>query len=205
MNKTIYLVRHGETDYNKRKIIQGSGVDASLNETGRAQAQALFKQYGQLQFDIVLTSALIRTHQTMEPFIKGGLPWEQHPTINEMNWGEHEGKVGTPEMRAKYQEMLMEWAKLNFHAKLAGGESAYELGARVSSFINHIKSRKEQQILVCSHGRAMRCIVCLMKGQSLTEMEQYKHSNTGLYIIRYEEEVFHFDLENDISHLKDLI
>ena len=201
MRKTIYLLRHGETDYNKRKIIQGSGVNSNLNETGRLQALAFFNRYAHVNFEVVLTSALIRTHETMSHFIDRGIPWEQHPTINEMNWGKHEGKVGTPEMRQKYQDMIMEWAKLNFHAKLEEGESAFELSSRLGSFLEQLKARQEETILICSHGRAMRCLVCLMKNQPLTEMEKYVHSNTGLYRIIFQNGVFHFEMENDTSHL----
>lgn len=204
MKKEIYLVRHGETDYNRKKIIQGSGVDASLNDRGRHQSQALFNYYQHINFEVVFTSALIRTHQTVSPFIKRGIQWEQHPNINEMNWGTHEGKPGTPEMKAKYNAMIAEWAKMNFHARLEQGESALELSDRISIFLDHLKGRDEQTILICSHGRAMRCMVCLMKDQPLTEMENYKHSNTGLYRIIYDAETFHFELENDVKHLKDL-
>jgi len=42
MAKTIYFIRHGETEYNKLGIVQGSGVDSELNENGRAQAQAFY-------------------------------------------------------------------------------------------------------------------------------------------------------------------
>jgi probable phosphoglycerate mutase len=42
--KTIYLIRHGETDYNRRGVVQGSGVDSDLNEMGQAQATAFFRR-----------------------------------------------------------------------------------------------------------------------------------------------------------------
>ncbi|MEO0734980.1 MAG: histidine phosphatase family protein, partial [Bacteroidota bacterium] len=42
---TVYIVRHGQTDFNLQGIVQGSGVDASLNDTGRSQGQHLYEQY----------------------------------------------------------------------------------------------------------------------------------------------------------------
>lgn len=53
MVKDIYIVRHGQTDYNLKGIVQGSGVDASLNDTGREQAAAFHKAYGNYPFDRV--------------------------------------------------------------------------------------------------------------------------------------------------------
>ncbi len=201
MTKEIYLVRHGETDFNKKKIIQGSGVDSSLNETGKKQAQAFYQHYQHINFEVALTSALVRTHQTVHPFIQAGIPWEQHRTINEMNWGSHEGKESTPEMIQLYRDMIREWAQQNFHARLEQGESAHELRERIADFIAHLRDRNEKTILVCSHGRAMRCMICLMKGQPLTEMENYVNANTGLYKIVYRNGVFQFEIENDLSHL----
>lgn len=198
----IYLFRHGETDYNRKRIIQGSGVNSSLNEMGRSQAQAFYKKYGHLEFDKVLTSKLKRTHETAQYFIEKNIPWEQHGEINEMNWGIHEGQPGNAAMKVHYREMLEEWSKGNYDARLEEGESAAELASRIQSFINHLKERTEKRLLICSHGRAIRCLVTLMKGNPLTEMENVKHGNTGLYHIKLNNGKFSFLKENDLAHLE---
>lgn len=201
-NKKIYVVRHAQTEFNKMGIVQGSGVDAPLNDWGRQQARAFYDYYKEIEFDLVLSSKLIRTHQTMEGFIESGIPWEQHATINEMGWGVHEGKKSTPEAHQEYRNMIAQWTRGNYDAKLEGGESAAELSARMSEFIEHIKGRSEQKILVCSHGRAMRCMMALLKNDPLYRMEEYKHSNTGLFIVDYWDGSFQFQLENDCTHLE---
>lgn len=201
MEKTIYIIRHGETDLNKFGYIQGSGVDAGLNETGISQAKAFFNYYRHLDFEVVITSKLKRTHQTMAPFIRQGLPWEQFEEINEMGWGIYEGKKGDERMRKEYRNMIKEWKKGNFNYRLDGGESAAELADRISNFIHHLKKRKEQLVLICSHGRAMRCLMCLLQEEDLSEMEKYRHANTGLYKVIYRNHKFEFELENDIQHL----
>ena len=201
MKKTIFLYRHGQTDYNKQGIVQGSGVDSSLNETGIQQAKAFFEKYHTENFEVVLTSALKRTHETAAPFINSGIRWEQFADINEMNWGVHEGKHRNAEMRRLYQDMMDQWAQGNFSAKLENGESALEMAERVQRFIQHLKQRPEQKILICSHGRAMRCIVCLMKELPLGEMENQEHHNTGLYKTNFDGSKFNFELQNDLTHL----
>jgi len=70
--KKIYIVRHGQTDFNLNGIVQGSGVDSSLNEHGRAQANAFFQQYGAVKFDAIYTSVLKRTIESVETFIQQG-------------------------------------------------------------------------------------------------------------------------------------
>jgi len=205
MKKIIYIVRHGETDFNRKGIVQGGGVDAPLNELGRQQAQAFYDIYKDVLFEIVLTSKLQRTHQTVQPFLEMGLAWEQFEDLNEMNWGEHEGKESTPQMHTEYQEIKEAWGRGELEVRLPGGESAAELGMRINRFIEHLKQRPEQLLLVCSHGRAMSAMMCLLHGLPLHEMNQYFHYNTGLWKVRLDGFAFEFDLENDTKHLEPLM
>lgn len=199
--KQIYFVRHGETAYNKRHIVQGSGIDSALNEKGQKQAEAFFDYYKNIPFDIVYTSKLIRTHQTVKGFIDKGTRWEQWAELNEIGWGVHEGKQATPAMKANYQRLIKEWGKGNFDAKLENGESARQLSDRVTDFLEHIKTSPEQTILVCTHGRTMRCIISQLKREHLREMEKYMHYNTGVYLAHYQPGKFTIIEKNDISHL----
>jgi probable phosphoglycerate mutase len=201
MKKEIYVIRHGETDYNKQGIIQGSGVDTSLNGTGREQAQAFFDHYRDHPFEVVLTSRLKRTHETVAPFVDSGLPWEQFATINEMGWGEHEGKLCTPEMHEDYKYVNAEWKKGNFEARIKEGESVTEMAARCEAFKQELMQRAEATILVCAHGRLIRCLMCILLDEPLTRMDEFGHSNTGLYQLTYETGTFQLNLSNDTTHL----
>ncbi len=202
MNKTIYFIRHGETDFNKERIVQGSGVDSSLNDLGRQQGKAFFEKYKTIDFDVVISSKLQRTHQTIKPFIDTGLKWEQYGEINEINWGVHEGKKSSPDMINAYKAMIKEWGEGNLDARLEEGESAAELSERLRRFFDHVEQRPEKNILVCTHGRTLRCIMCLLKKQDLGEMENYRHSNTGLFLVHYKDGAYQVALENDTSHLE---
>lgn len=201
MKKTIYFLRHGETDYNRRKIVQGSGVDSELNDWGHRQAQAFYDYYQNLPFEVVITSFLQRTHQTAHPFIAQGIPWEQNPDINEINWGVHEGRESEPWMIDAYKNLITEWKNENFTAALEGGESALSLARRSQRFIDGLRTRPEELLLVCSHGRALRCLMCCVKGQHLREMESYSHSNTGLFKVHFDGKEYQVELENDLRHL----
>jgi phosphoserine phosphatase len=201
LNMTIYILRHGETDFNVRGIVQGRGVDTSLNERGQNQALAFFERYQSLPFEAVLTSTLQRTHQTVQKFIDLGLPWEQHADIDEMSWGTHEGQESNPTLREEYNEMLRQWSEGNYDYSIGGGESLNELAERSRRFVEHLKTRDESLILVCSHGRAMRSLMAALKNVQLREMEQYHHSNTGLYLVNFDGQKFEIELTNDLSHI----
>jgi broad specificity phosphatase PhoE len=88
----LYLIRHGETDFNIQGIVQGGGVDSDLNELGRAQGQAFFEYYKHISFDSVYCSSLKRTAQTLHPFVELGHELIARPELNEFNWGVLEGK-----------------------------------------------------------------------------------------------------------------
>ncbi len=197
MKKTIHIIRHGQTDYNKLRIVQGSGIDSDLNEKGQKQAQLFFNKYKEIPFEVVLTSTLKRTHQTVKSFIEKGIPWEQFSEVVEMHWGIHEGKEGTPDMAKDYERVVKSG---NFDERIEGGESINEVANRLKIFINHLKNRKEQNILVCVHGRVMRVLICLLEGNDLINMETYPHSNTGLYLVEYENDEFKVIEKNSTVH-----
>ncbi len=200
----IYFVRHGQTAYNKNHIVQGSGIDSSLNEKGQNQASALFEKYKQVPFDLVFTSKLQRTQQTAQPFLDTQIPHIATADINEINWGVHEGKKSTPFMITAYKDLIEKWGNNDFDARLEEGESANELQTRLNRFLDQLKSRPEKTILVFTHGRTLRCLMCLIEGKHLREMENYQHHNTGVFIVNYEANKFEVVKKNDISHLNHL-
>ena len=78
----IYLLRHGQTDFNVQGIVQGSGVNSDLNERGRWQAERFWQAYQDMPFARVYTSALKRTQQSVQHFIDKGIPHESHTALN---------------------------------------------------------------------------------------------------------------------------
>ncbi len=201
---TLYILRHGETEFNRLGIVQGSGVDTELNDTGHDQARAFFEVYQDIDFQLVVTSNLRRTHQTVHRFLEKEIPWIRTPDINEICWGDHEGQLATPERTAVFRTMINEWCDGNLDASLPNGETAAQLMVRVRRFIDWIKTRREKRILVATHGRTLRCLVAMLKGLDIGEMESVSHSNTGLYIVHFQNDAFIFEVENDTSHLENV-
>lgn len=198
---TLYILRHGETDFNRLGIVQGSGVDTDLNETGREQARAFFEAYQEIDFQLVVTSKLRRTHQTVRHFLEKEIPWIETPDLNEISWGDHEGKPSTPERIADFRATLEHWKQGNLDAALPNGESARQLQDRLTRFLEWLKSRSEKRILIATHGRTMRCFVAMLKGLGPAAMEGVSHANTGLYVIHFRNDEVVFEVENDTSHL----
>jgi probable phosphoglycerate mutase len=203
--KKIYLIRHGETDYNLKGVVQGSGIDASLNETGIKQARLFYERYRKIGFQKVYISALKRTHQSVQAFIDDGIPYEKLPGLNEISWGISEGKPFSNESHNDYIEMVEKWKNGETFLKVQGGESPDEVEIRQKQAIRYILNQEnEDLILVCMHGRAMRILLCWLLGQSLHCMDDYAHNNLGLYIINYSDDKFSIESFNDITHLMEI-
>ena len=200
--KTIYLIRHGQTDYNKQGIVQGGGVDSDLNATGRGQAQAFFEFYESIPFDKIYTSSLKRTHQSVQAFVGKNIPWEILPGLNEINWGHREGQKITPEEDVYYHWVLDQWRAGNDTLRIDGGESPTDVQQRQLPALQHILSHEnEETVLVCMHGRAMRVLLCTLLHYPLRQMDDFEHENLCLYKIIYTGSLFRIDLFNDTRHL----
>lgn len=200
----LYLVRHGETDFNRRRIVQGRGVDSELNDTGREQARRFHARHRHRGFHHVHVSALRRTHQTAEPFVLEGLPWSAHPELDEIAWGEQEGKKASDAMKRQYRRIIDGWATGALEVALPGGESPLDVAARMDRFLDaHIRPAlgRGERRLVVSHGRAMRVLLCRLLDRPLTCMEDFTHGNTGLYRLSWNGRSFALEAANDRSHL----
>lgn len=205
--KSIYLIRHGETDLNRKGVVQGSGVDAPLNEWGEAQAAAFFDAYQHVSFDKIYTSNLQRTHQSVRGFIRQGIPHESYAGLNEISWGVREGKEPNAGDSTYYKELVQAWQNGEVHMAAEGGESPEEVRDRQLEVIDIILSRPhERNVLIAMHGRAIRILLTTLFRQPLVRMDDYEHSNLCLYRINYSYDTGLFELEvsNDITHLLSL-
>ncbi|MBD2704471.1 histidine phosphatase family protein [Spirosoma sp. BT702] len=205
--KLIYLIRHGETDYNRRGVVQGSGVDADLNDMGRAQALAFFQAYQHVAFDKIYISGLKRTYQTAELFIELGLPYEKLTGLNEISWGVMEGKVPGNLDNEYYRTLIETWASGNTSVATDGGESPDQVVIRQKeAFATILSHPEEETILIAMHGRAMRILLCWLTNHPLSDMDHFEHSNLCLYTLRYDydTELFTVESSNDTAHLLSL-
>jgi probable phosphoglycerate mutase len=201
--KTLYIVRHGQTDLNKQGIVQGRGRDTDLNATGRKQASQFYDAYKSVPFDKIYISELKRTQQSIQPFIDLGIPYEKLSGLDELAWGVFEGQESTPATKKAFLKLLRSWMDGNLDTKFEDGESPNEVRLRqIEALATIISHTEESNVLICMHGRAMRLFLCLLMGKPLTEMENYPHQNLVLYKVTYDGERFEIVDFNNAAHLK---
>lgn len=183
-------------------IVQGSGVNSSLNEKGHCQAKGFFEKYGSVPFSKVYTSALIRTHQSVQPFLDAGMPWKILEDLNEISWGKHEGRQITPDEDKYYHWLIEQWQSGQTHLSIDHGESPDQVAARLSRALKTILADPGDQLLVCMHGRAMRVMLCLMLNYPLKCMDLFEHRNLCLYELWYSGSMFRINKHNSTTHLE---
>lgn len=197
------MIRHGETEYNKRGIIQGSGINSDLNETGMNQAKLFYMAYKHIPFDKIYISELNRTYQSVEPFIENNFTYEKLAGLNEINWGVMEGAVPNPLNQLHYHRMIEDWKAGYLDTAIENGETPLQMFNRQRESLNKImEAEHENTILICMHGRAIRSFLCLLLDQPLSNMEEFFHSNLCLYVLEHTGTgKFNVTVENSTEHL----
>lgn len=202
-SKKIFLIRHGQTDFNQQGIVQGSGINSSLNQVGVRQAEAFFEAYKDYHFDKVYTSTLKRSIESVSQFISKGLAHEPLESLNEINWGSREGTKITLEEDRYYRWLLEQWQSGNTSLPIEGGESPQDVAVRQLSGIRKImNAESEKNVLVCMHGRAMRVLLCQLLNYPLHAMDIFEHRNLGLYQLNFSGSMFSVEKYNDDGHLR---
>lgn len=199
--KKIYLVRHGQTEFNKKGIVQGSAVNSSLNDTGRAQAHAFYQAYKHVPFDVVYTSALNRSIESVQAFIDQSIPHFIRPGLNEISWGEMDGKLATATEHNEYKDLLQRWQQGDIEFKMWGGESPVDVQKRQEPVIQEILDSPYETILLCMHGRAIRILLSLITKTNLAEMDKFEHGNLCLYLLEGTSHEIKIITSNDQRHL----
>ena len=152
----IYILRHGETELNNNNILQGSDIDCDINKFGRIQSDKFFKKYKNYPFQKIYISQLKRTYQSVENFINLGLPYDILEGLNEISWGE---KQGQKDDIIEYKQLINSWLNGNLNENFSNGESPLDVLKRINVAIKKIIKDNFNDILICTHGRALRILL----------------------------------------------
>ena len=186
----IIFVRHGETDYNKIKRVQGT-QQIPLNEQGKTQAQQVAESLQQYKITHIYCSGLVRARETAEIINRSlSLPIMIDDRLNERNWGIWENKnLGDI---LQQEESTKFWSEENLDANPHQGETTRNLMKRCTGFLNDLVKNhaKSDVILVVTHGGPMRMIRGIIKGLHDEEYLRRDIKNGQILIVKYEHSRF---------------
>ncbi len=138
----LYIIRHGKTNWNLKKLIQGI-TDLSLSEEGIKDIKELKKEIDKISFDICITSPLKRAKETAEILVKCPIITDER--LKERYMGKLEGTSVSNYDINKY------W-NINYQKEDIGVETPKELLKRSKLFLDDIKKNyNDKNILIVSH------------------------------------------------------
>lgn len=189
MSHTWFLfIRHGETDWNIQKRMQGH-TEIPLNAMGKRQAKKIAQHLKHFGVDILYSSPLTRAHQTAVVIHKYHpiIPLLTSDALKERAFGELEGKT-YEEIWQTYPELLFEQS-WNYPAlKIPGGERLADVYNRVQKFLDEVlRKDKGKTIVVVSHGVTIRCMICSLLQLPLEQGVFLDLENTSFSLIKQPE------------------
>jgi len=201
---TLYLIRHGQTDYNRKGQLQGRGIDAPLDATGRAQSEAVARQLKTESIDLVVSSSLLRARSTAEIISTSlNVPFHGHyAELDEMDFGNAEGhfvhQLGD-ELNAIYEK----WGQGQVDSAFESGESPLEVLERAHRcMMKLLEEHTGKRIVAVIHGRLIRILLSDWLGLGLHRMNEIQHANASINKMEWNGTVFTPVLLNYTEHLK---
>ncbi len=178
----IYLTRHGQTDYNKKRMMQGRS-DIPLNEVGISQAQERRKSLGNIRFDAVYASPLIRAVRTAQ--IIGDVRQEdviRDERIIEADFGKYE-------LMGYYStgiRMMAYWSFPELFPAPEGVETIRHMRDRTASFIEDLKKKEYDNVLVACHGGIIRPIRGYLENRKSGIIWRPRPKNCEVFVYEYD-------------------
>ena len=197
----IFIVRHGETVWNREGRIQGH-TDVALSPRGIEQATQLAERLKYVSFDAAYASDLCRASETAAVILRGrDVPLYPTAKLREYHKGAFEGMTDS-ELRARFPSEYPSYVAKDLEYAPDGGESTRDVSARMSVVINEIKERHlSDTVLVVGHGGSLRAAMMALLGMPLDANWRFVFGNCTLTVVDTYHDNAVLRLFNDGSHL----
>ncbi len=164
MSTELYLIRHGETDWNRLSLYQGT-TDVPLNDVGREQAEALAERLRGVVFDAAYTSPLRRAADTARVVLRGaGVPLMKVRELSEISYGTWQGQAPGAEGRCD-PVLEQQWRDSPWTVRFPRGESLEEVRMRGTMALGAIlAAHAGGTVLVSGHGHLNRVLLIHLLG-----------------------------------------
>jgi len=201
---SIYLVRHGQTAWNREEIFRGR-TDVPLDETGLKQAELTAEYFRDMEISVVYSSPLARAWQTAEKIaVLHSLEVQPLEGIIDMSFGNWEGHAHL-EIKKNDSERYRLWREEPHRVRLPGGESLEEVRVRAINAVEEVIQKHLGKILVLvSHRVINKILICCILGIDNSHFWQIGQDTTAINLIQYKNGKYILSLLNETCHLKRL-
>jgi broad specificity phosphatase PhoE len=199
----IYLVRHGETEWNRTRRFQGRS-NLPLNQEGKKQVRALALALKNKPLMAIYTSPLLRALETARliKVFHPSTPIFEEKGLIEMDLGEFDG-MKVQDWAEQYPDIRKSWNKNPASVKMPGGESLKEVQARAKETLERITRiyPTDTTILISSHNFVNLTILCDILKIPLHRFRELRQENAAFNVICKKGNRFYVELVNEGSHL----
>lgn len=203
----LYFIRHGETDWNRQRRIQGQ-ADIPLNAFGVHIAKETAKGLKDVPFDLCITSPLNRARETARIILRGReTPIFEDDRIGEMAFGAYEGKCCSPsgwELPDNFHSFFCAPEKYDAPPR---GESFFDVRKRTGEFLKELLEKEEHRgknLLIATHGAALAGILSNIKGLPISRYwEGGVHKNCGVTEVSFADGALSILSENRVYYRED--
>ncbi|HOL17667.1 MAG TPA: histidine phosphatase family protein [Bacillota bacterium] len=199
----IYLIRHGQTAWNKEEIFRGT-IDVPLDDYGKKQAAALGKalQIRNLKDPLFFSSPLKRAAETAQiaaSFLDCGFVTEQ--AFTDLNFGRWQGQAKT-EIARLYPDLFRQWLTEPQEIVFPGGGSLAEVTERAEAALYRLAQKNQNRdLVIVTHRVVTKVLLCRLLGAGLSAFWKIKQDTTCLNVLEYSGSAFVVESMNDTCHL----
>lgn len=204
----LYIVRHGETDYNRDGYMQGR-LETSLNNKGRIQAGLCGEKLKNINFDSIISSSQKRALQTAKIISShhSNVEVREETLLQEIDCGEWCGK-NWEDIKKEYSHIDFSVLKASKFVKLHKGESYNSVKSRIEAFFDIIDKEfsKSSTILLITHGFIIKSMVSTLLDININNKNSFSILNAGITIIDRDSSnnINSLITLNDVSHLSEV-
>lgn len=198
----LYIVRHGQTEFNVEGRLQGR-MDSPLTEKGLRDAEALGKYLSDISFDAVLASPSKRAQRTAEIICSGkDISIQVEPDMREINLGSWEGRTKEEVLRAYPQEGEIFYNKPHLYKPLEG-DSYYDVQERAAAAIKRLTDEyQEGNILIVTHTVVVRAIVAYFMGYPMERLWEQIIEGTSITLLEADHGEIKVAAVGETPHIK---
>ena len=201
---SIYLVRHGQTAWNKEEIFRGR-TDVPLDETGLKQAELAAEYFKGMEIHAIYSSPLARALQTAQKIAQfHSLKVQPLEGIIDLSFGNWEGHPHD-EIKKIDSERYRQWREEPHRVRLPGGESLEEVRVRSMAALEEvIQSNPGKTLVLVSHRVINKVLICGILGIDNSHFWQIGQDTTAINLIQYKNGKYILSILNETCHLKRL-
>ena len=181
----IFLIRHGETNWNKEGRFQGQ-IDIPLNDNGKNQARKTFEYLKNISFSKAFSSSMNRPYETAQIILQNNkdIKIKKIDSLIEISHGLWEGKL-EEEIKEKWPTLLQNWHDKPEEVIMPEGESIKNVSERSKEAFNKIclSQKNSDQTLLVAHDAVNKTLICNILGMNYSNIWMIKQGNGGITII----------------------